>query len=115
MAAAVEFAQDGFSDQVVARFGDEGADWQSLVGRGLHVAHVADTGDRHVKGARNGRGGQGQHIDGRAKPLHVLFVFDAEFLFLVDDHQAKVVEGDVALNEAVSADDDVDLAFGQSF
>ena len=40
----------------------------------------------------------------------MLLVFDAELLFLVDDDQAEVVERDVALNEAMGADDDVYLA-----
>jgi hypothetical protein len=36
-------------------------------------------------------------------------------VFLVEDHQAQVLEFDVLLDQAMGADDDVDVAFLQTF
>ena len=38
---------------------------------------------------------------------------DTEALFFVDDHEAKILKNDIAGNEAMGADHDVDPAFAQ--
>ena len=57
-----------------------------------------------------GSGGKGDNVD----PLFEFFQFfllsDAEPVFFVDDHQAEFVESDVVSQQAVCADDDVDIA-----
>ena len=45
--------------------------------------------------------------------FEALLVHDAEALLLVDDDQSEIGESDVFLQQAVRADDDVDLAFGE--
>ncbi len=40
-------------------------------------------------------------------------MLDAEALLLVDDHQAQIAELDVLGKQAVRADGEIDLAFGQ--
>ena len=62
----------------------------------------------------NRRGGHRQHVDRLPQRFEPLFHFDAETLFLVDDHQAQVGERDVVLGQPMRADDDVDRAVGQS-
>ena len=54
-----------------------------------------------------------QHVDLAPQLLDPLLVRDAEPLLLVDDQQAEVAELDVLRQQAVRADDDVDLAGGQ--
>ena len=44
----------------------------------------------------------------------MLFVFDAELLLFIYHYESEVFECDVALDQPMSADDDVDLAAGQS-
>ena len=51
-----------------------------------------------------------QHVDAGAELLDLLLVADAEALLLVDHEQAQVLEVHVAREQAVGADDDVDLA-----
>ena len=46
--------------------------------------------------------------------LELLLVLDAEALLLVDDDQAEVLERDLAREQAVRADDEVDRAVGLS-
>ena len=77
-------------------------------------AHVADAGQRHVQGARDGRGGEGKDIHLGAHLLEAFLVGHAKAVFLVDDDQAEVVESDVLLQDPVGADDDVHRAgFGR--
>ena len=52
----------------------------------------------------------GEHVDFLAHLLQALFVADAEALLLVDDQQAEVLKLDVLREDAVGADEDVDLA-----
>ena len=58
----------------------------------------------------NGRGAHGEDVHLAAELLEALLLGDAEPLLVVDDHEAEVLEGDVLLDEAVGADDDVDRA-----
>ena len=51
-----------------------------------------------------------EHVDLLPQLLDLLLVRDAEALLLVDDEQAEVAELDVLRQQAVRADDDVDLA-----
>ena len=45
--------------------------------------------------------------------LQPLLVLDAEALLFVDDHQAEIAELDVLRKQAVGADGEIDLAFGE--
>ena len=63
-----------------------------------------------MQGARDGRGGHGEHVDFLAHLLEAFLVAHAEALFFIDDEQAEVLELDVFGKQAVGADEDVDLA-----
>ena len=54
-----------------------------------------------------------QHVDLLAHLLDALLVRDAEALLLVDDQQPEIAELHVLRQQAVRADDDVDLAGGE--
>ena len=113
LAAAVEFALDGVAHGALVVGGDDGLDGQPVLGRGVDGAHVARAGQGQVEGARDGRGGQGQDIHGGAELFESFLVHDAETLLFVNDDQAQILEGNVALQEAVGADDDVHRAGGE--
>ena len=68
---------------------------------------------RKIKRARDRRGGKRQHIDELEELFEFLLVQNAEALLLVDHDQAEILEDDVAGNEPVRADDDIDAAFAQ--
>ena len=53
------------------------------------------------------------HVHALLEVLEALLVLDAEALLLVHDDQAQILELDVLRKQAVGADGDVDLAFGQ--
>ena len=92
---------------------DERADRQPVGGRRRDDRDLAQPAHRHLQRARDRRRGQRQHVDLRAQLLEPLLVGDAEALLLVDDQQAEILEADVARQQAVRADDDVDLAVRQ--
>ena len=112
LAAALQFAQHGFADDPIGKFGNEGLDGQALLRRGGNDREVAQAFHRHGQGAGDRRGGQGQHVDLGAHGLQRFLLAHAETVLLVDDDEAKAVELDLLADQLVRADDDVDLAFG---
>ncbi len=113
LAAAPEFAQAGFPDQRVVPGREEGLDRQSMRRWRGDQAQFAQPGHGHVEGARDRGCGEGQQMDFCAQGLQVLFLAHAEALLFVNDHQAKVAEGDIGLQQAMGADDDIQSAVGE--
>ncbi len=68
-----------------------------------------------VKRARNRRGREGEDVDELEELLEFLLVQDAEALLFVDHDQAEILENDVARDETMGADDDVDAAVAELF
>ena len=91
-----------------------GNDREALLGRRVEVRDIPHARQCHVKRARDGRGRQGQDVDLRAQRLKLFLVRDAEALFLIDHHQTQFLEPNVGRDQAVGADDDVDLAAHKS-
>ena len=53
------------------------------------------------------------HVDPQLELAQQLLLLDAEALLLVDDQQPEVLGAHVAREQAVGADEDVDLALGE--
>ena len=96
LAAARQLALDRLAQQRRGRSGRRSADRQPIGGRRRDDRDLAQPAHRHLQRARDRRRGQRQHVDLRAQLLEALLVGDAEALLLVDDHQAEVLEADVA-------------------
>ena len=75
--------------------------------------HVEVAEDGHRDGARDGRGGEHEHVR-RMLPLQPqrLALLDAESVLLVDDDEPEVGERHGVADERVRADDDARLAGG---
>ena len=54
-----------------------------------------------------------EHVDELEQLLEFLLVQNAEALLFVDHDQPEILEDDVAGNEPMRADDDIDAAFAQ--
>ena len=113
LAAPADLVADGFDHQRLVVGLDDGLDRMAVGGRGLDDAQIARAGEGEVKRSRDGRGAHRQHVDVRPPLLEHLLVFHAEPLLLVHDHQPEVLERDVALDQAVRADQDVHFALGR--
>ena len=114
LAAAADLAQHGFANLPVAPFADERFHGQPLGRRRRDDRQIAQPAERHVQRARNRRGRQRQHVDFGAQPFQPFLVLDAEAMLLVDDDQPQAFELDVALQQLVRADHDVDGARRQA-
>ncbi len=82
---------------------------RSLGGVSITLMSRSPTSDMcNVRGI--GRGGHGKDVHFFAHLLQALFVAHAEALFFIDDQQSKIGELYVLGQQAVSADEDVDLS-----
>ena len=113
LASARQFLGNCFAQKIGIMAAHEGADGQPVSGWGGDDGDLAYATHRHLQGARDGRGGQGEHVHLRAHLLEPLLVRNPEPLFLVDDEQPQVAEVHIARQQAVGADDDVQLSAGQ--
>jgi hypothetical protein len=113
LAAALQFALEGFADQCRIPGADEGLDREAMRRRRGDDGQVTQPGHGHVEGARDGRCGEGKQIDFGAQLLQLLLLAHAKALLLIDDQQAEVLELHIRLQQLVGADHDVDLAIGQ--
>ena len=114
LTAAAQFAQQRLADCAVGLAPHEGLDRQSLLRRSGDHREVADAFQAHRQRARNRGGGQGQHVDLGAQRLEGFFLAHAESMLLVDDDQPEPLEDNVAAEQLVRADHDVDRAVGHA-
>ena len=78
----------------------------------LHGAHITNANQGHVKSAGNRSSAQGKDVHLSPQLLEPFLVSDAKSLLLINDHQPEVLEGNVLLNEAMSAYTDIDATVG---
>ena len=110
LALAPVLAQQCLAHELLVVLAHVGADRPAALRRRLDDADVAQPGERHVQRARDGRGREREHVDLEPQLAQELLLRDAEALLLVDDHEAEILGHDVAREQAVRPDEDVDLA-----
>ena len=111
---AFQFPQDRLTDRLSAVLGNEGFDREARFRRSMDHAHVADSGQGHVQGARDGRRAESEDVHLGPHLLEPFLVGHAETVLLVNDDQAEVLEAHVLLQDPVRADYDVHRAgFGR--
>ena len=113
LALALELAIDRVADDALVVTADDRLDRQAIERRRLDRGHVFHAHEREIKRARDRRGGKREHIHELEELLELLFVQHAEALLFVDHDQAEIFEDDIAGNEPVRADDDIDAAVAQ--
>ena len=114
LAAPLQFAQHRFAHQAVGITVHEGLDGQPLLRRRGDDGEIAQAFQRHGERARDGRGGEGQHIHLGAQRLQLFLLSHAEAMLFVDDDQAQVLEVHILLDQLVRADDDIDFTLNQA-
>jgi len=110
LSAAIHLPHDGLTRDARGVRPDVGDDGQSFRRRGVDDGNIPRPGQGHIKRARDGRGREGQHVHLGAQLLEMFLMGHTETLFLIDDHQSQVFEGNVTSQQAVRADDDIHLA-----
>src|SRR5208283_975470 len=107
--AALQFFIECRAQQFFIPGRNHGLDRHAIFGRSLDDAHVAQTQQRHVQGARDGRCRHGQYVYFFAQLLEAFLVTHTEALLFVYDHQPQIAELDVFRQYAMRADDDINL------
>ena len=110
LALALDLALERELDELLVVLADRGADRAAPLGRRLDDRDVAHAGEREVQGARDRRRAEREHVDLEPQRLEQLLLRDAEPLLLVEDHEPELLRDHVAAEDAVRADEDVDLA-----
>lgn len=110
--ATTELALEGLAQQCVVPGSDEGLHGQAVRRRGGNDRQVAQAGHGHIQRARDGCCGEREQMHVGAHRLERFLLPHAEALLFVDDDQAQILELHVWLQQAVRADDDVDIAAG---
>ena len=85
LSAAVNLAQDDFTDQAFVVFAYSRAYRQALLWRSLHDAHVPCVHQSHVQRTGDGCCSQGEHVNLVAQLLEQLFMHNAKALLFVND------------------------------
>ena len=111
--AALQLAQDSLAHQTRRVWADMGDDRQAFLRWCVDRGDISHPAQRHVQRARDGRGGQGEHIHFGAHLLERFLVRDAEALFFIDNQQTQFFNLHIRREQAVGADNDIDLPFGQ--
>ena len=114
LAAAGPLALDRLLDQVLVVLAHVGLHRPPALGRGLDHRDVAQAGQRHLQRARDRGRAQREHVDPQAQLAQQLLLLDPEALLLVHDQQAEVAGPHVAGEQAVGADEHVDLALREA-
>ena len=114
LAAALEFAQHRFADDAVVLRTHKSFDGQAALRRGGNHAQVAQAFQGHAQGARDGRGGQGQHIHFGPKRFQGFFVAHTKPVFFVNHQQAQILVFHRFTQQLVGAHHDVHAAFFQT-
>ena len=110
---ALELAIDRVADDALVVAANHRLDRKPIEWRRLDCRHVFHPDEREVKRARNRRRREREDVDELEEFLEFLLVQHAEALLFVDHDQAEIFENDVAGNEPMRADDDIDAAFAQ--
>ena len=88
LAATIMLAQQRLAQRDRVELGHIGADRKPVDRRCPDHRQIAHTRERHLQGARNGRGRERQHMHIRAHLFQPLLVVHAKALFLIHDQQA---------------------------
>ena len=114
LALPEQLAADGLGHRPLVVVPHVGQDRLPVGGRRVQEAEVPYACQRHLQGARDGGGRQGEHVHVGPDLLDRLLVADPEALLLVDDQQAQPLEPDLLGEQAVRADHHVHRPVGQA-
>jgi len=90
-------------------FAHERLDCESCCRRRRDQRQIAQAAHCHVERPWYRSRREREHIHFRAELLEALLVLHTKAVFLVDDHEAEIVEAHTGLEQAVCRDHDIDL------
>ena len=108
--APVQLPPDGLRHGGPFVLHDVGLHRLAVPGGLLDGGHIPDARQGHVQRPGNGGGGQGQGVHLTHPLPELLLVGHAEALLLVDDEQPQILEHQILRQQAMGADEQVDLS-----
>jgi len=111
LAAALKLSLNGLTNQLRVKFCNNRTNGASILRGCCDDGHFAQTAQSHVERTRDGCCRKCDDVDLCFEFFEVLFLFDAEFLFLVDDEESQVFEVQLRRKQFMRSDEDVDFAF----
>ena len=115
LSAALQFTQHGFANHTAVFAAHKSLDGQPPLRRGGDHGKIPQPFQRHAQCARNGGGGECQHIHIGTQLLHLLLVAHAKAVLFIDDKQAQVLELRLFRQQFVRTNHDVDRAILNAF
>ena len=113
LALSFQLAIDGVANDSLVVAANHRFDREAIERRRFNRRHVFRADERKIKRARNRRCRKCEHVHELEKLLELFLMQNAEALFLIDDNEAEILETDIAGDEAMRADDNVDPAFAR--
>ena len=110
---ALQFPIDRVPNDSLVISGDHRFHWQTIQRGRLDRGHVFYAYEREIKRARNRRRRQREDIDQFEQLLEFFLMQNTEALLFVDDNQAEIFENDIARDQPVRANHNIDAAFAQ--
>ena len=114
LALAADLAPKRLADELLVVGPDVGANRAPALRRRLDHGDVAQPREAHLHGPRDRRRRHREHVDLELELAQQLLLLDAEALLLVDHEQPEVLGADVAGEQPVGADQDVERAVGEA-
>ena len=110
LASARHLEVDGVAHRILAKGLDNGLDGLPISRGRCQDAEIPGPHERELQSSGDGRGGERERVDVDLQLPQLLLDADPEALLLVNDKQPEILELDIFANEAVSPDDDIDIA-----
>jgi len=95
LSAAIQFAHNRFPHQFLVIRTNVGNDRQAFLWRRVDVGNIPDAAQRHIQGARDRCGSEGEHVHFGAQLFEMLFVGHAKTLLFINNDQSEVFEFDI--------------------
>jgi hypothetical protein len=110
LAAARVLALESALDELLVVLAHRRTNGATPSRRRLDDRDVAEPGERHMERARNRGGGEREDVDLEPERAQELLLRHPEALLLVENDEAEILRNHVAREDAMRADEDVDLA-----
>src|ERR1700722_8729967 len=111
---ATNLSLNGVTNNSFVVSANDRLDRQAIRWRGLNHRHILGPNQREVERSRNRSRRKGQDIHQLELFLELFLVAHPESLLLVDNHQPQFLEFDIARDQPVSTDHNIDRSIAQS-
>src|SRR2546421_4953805 len=110
LTSAIDLKIDRILDNHRFELHNDSLNRQTVTGRSFDDGHVTQPAERHIECSWNRSRGHGHNVDLFLDLFQTFFMSDAKALLFVDDHESQVMEFNVLGQQAVGADNNIELA-----